>query len=426
MAETIFRGPGVVGGSLIDNRVEPFDGPSIGYQGDVILDPRLGPLPKDGLSPGRVKGFYNAFYTVATDAIPQATSTTVVAASQTPSTTLGVALTLKTAQAGTAAGVTVFSPGVPIVPIGTTTLVTVAAIDFGFTTGTTVANSSTVAVVDNTLFTIGQWVVIPGAGAGGNTNTPLFTQVVSIATANLTGITISPVAATALSNQPVGQGNLYSQLLPPAASFGPSAVSANAAEPYRLAGLALSFDPAQGVARNLTIQSAATASGTGTFLVTGYDVYGNLMTELITASGTSATAGKKAFKYISTVKVQTAGTTVTPPAVTVGVGDIVGLNFRSDKWEYTDIFFNGGFASNNTGWTSAVTTNPATNTTGDVRGTQNCSTILAGGAGGTAVTGGGFDGVKRLTIFQNIPMIAAFNANPNSAVSLFGVAQSTV
>jgi hypothetical protein len=423
MAETVLRGPAVVVGALMDGRVEPFDGPSIGYQGDVIADPRVSPLAKDGLAPGRVPGFYNAFYTVSVDAIPSTASTTTIGASQTPSTTAGVALALVTAQAGTAAGVPVFSPGIPIVPQGTTKVVTVSAIDFGFATGTTTAASTTVVVDDNTKFTLGQWLVMPGCG--GNSTAPLFTQVQSITTGNYTGITVSPAPATGLSNNPIGQANLYSQLLPPAASFGPSAPAPTAAEPYRLAGLAKSFDPAQAVARNVTVQSAATASGTGTFLVTGYDVYGFLMTELITSSGTAATAGKKAFKYIQSVAPVTAGTTVTPPAVTVGVGNLVGMNFRSDKWEYTDIFFNGGFASNNTGWTAAATTAPATSATGDVRGTQNCSTILSGGAGGTGVAGGGFNGVARLTVFQNIPMLAAFNATPTNSISLFGVAQST-
>src|SRR6516162_7839053 len=164
MAETVFRGPGVVLGSMLDSRIEAFDGPSIGYQGDLIANPLFSPQPKDGLSPGRIHGWYNAFYSVSVDAIPSASSSTAIAASQAPSTTVGVALNLVTAQAGTAAGVTVFAPGVPIIPLGTSSVVTCAAIDFGFTTGTTTANSSTIVVLDNRYFTLGQWLCIPGCG----------------------------------------------------------------------------------------------------------------------------------------------------------------------------------------------------------------------------------------------------------------------
>ena len=420
MAETVFRGPGVVLGALMDNRIEAFDGPSIGYQGDIIADPRLGPVAKDGLAPGRVAGFYNAFYTVSVDAIPSNTNTTTVAAAQAPSTTAGVALALTTAVLGTAANVPVWTPGVPIIPVGTTSTVTVSAIDFGFATGTTASNSSTVVVTDNTQFYQGQWIVIGGAGSGSVTNSALITQVVSIATANATGITIAPVAATALNNAPIGQANLYSPFLPVTSALIPAATP-NAAEPYRLAGLAKSFDPAQGVCRNLTVTAASIGSGTTAFLVTGYDVYNNLMTELITASGTTTVGGNKAFKYISKVAVQTGATSGTPANVSVGVGNLIGFNFRSDKWEYSDIFFSGGFAINNTGWTSATTVVPSTNTTGDVRGTQNLSTILVG----TGVAGGGMNGVNRVTMFQNIPMISAFNATPAKNISLFGVAQST-
>src|SRR5262249_7711252 len=150
-----------------------------------------------------------------------------------PSTTTGVALTLVTAQAGTAAGVPVFSPGVPLVPFGKSTATTVAAIDFGFTTGTTASNSSTVVVTDNTLFSIGQWLVIPGAGAAGVTNSALITQVASVSGANTTTIFITPVAATALNNNPIGQGNFYGNLAPIGGQLGQAvAASANAAEPY--------------------------------------------------------------------------------------------------------------------------------------------------------------------------------------------------
>jgi hypothetical protein len=174
-------------------------------------------------------------------------------------------------------------------------------------------------VVDNSLFSVGQWLIIPGVG--GTTNVALITQVQSVST-NTTVITILPAAQTALNNVPIGQGNLYSQLLPPGSQFGPAAVAANAAEPYRVAGLGLAFDPAQGVARALAVAAASIGSGTTALTVAGYDIYGVPMTELITANGSTIVNGKKAFKYISSITVATAATTVTPAAIGVGVSDV--------------------------------------------------------------------------------------------------------
>src|SRR6266702_2034398 len=133
MAETINRGPSVSLGALMDGRNEITDGPSIGYQGDIIADPRYSPANKDGLAPGRIKGWYNAFYTVTADAIPSATSTTTIAAAA--HATTGTNVPLATAALGTAAGVPVWTPGLSIVPFNATAAVTVSAIDFGFATG---------------------------------------------------------------------------------------------------------------------------------------------------------------------------------------------------------------------------------------------------------------------------------------------------
>ena len=424
MAETINRGPNASIGSLTDGRVEALDGPSVEYQGVVLPDPRYSPMNKDGLTPGRVPGFWSSEQFIVVDAVPSALSTTSIAAAQAPSTTQGVALTLVTAQAGTAAGVPVFAPGIPIVPFGSSTATTVSVIDFGFATGTTAANSSSVTVTDNTIFSQGQWLVIAGAGAAGVTNQALITQVASVST-NTTILFISPVAATALNNAPIGQGNFYGNLAPstPGASLGPAQASAFAAEPYQVAGFTRTFDPRAAVARNILINSPTTAAGTTAFLVRGYDVYGVPMTELITAVGGTNTMGKKAFKYIQSIATQTAGTTGTMPNVSFGAGPIVGLNMRNNKWEFLDIFYGGGFAITNTGWTSAVTS-VATNTTGDVRGTQNLSTVLVGGATGSASAVGAPDGVRRLTINCAVEQNAMLLANPLKLASLFGVTQA--
>lgn len=416
MAETIDRGPFVNAGSLLDNRVEPFDGPSIDYQANVIPDVRFGPIRSVGLQPGRVPSFLNSPYIVMTDAVLSAASTTTLAAAQVA--TSGVAMTLSTTSAGGfAAGTPSWTYNIPLIPLGTTTIATVGALDFGFATGTTAANSSTVVVQDSTYFTSGQWIVIGGAGNSTNTN-PLVTQIAS--TVNATTIQISPVAGGALSNAPIGDANLYgSGLLPLPTQFGPSSPVPSSVNPYSVGGLAEIFNPLESVTRNIAVTASTATNGTAAILVTGYDVYGALMTELVTAAGTTTVYGKKAFKYIlKAVPQQTQGANYT-----LGVGDVVGFHVRSDKWEYSNIFWNGTFATTKNGWTQATTVVPATNTTGDVRGTVQLSTngSLATSVGGAAVS----NGTTRLTLMMSVPLYNIINATPLNSVPMFGVANST-
>jgi len=415
MAETLNRGPNISIGSLMDTRVEQLDGPSMEYQGDMVPDPRFSPANKDSLSPGSIKGFYNNPYFVLVDTIPSATATGTVAASQAPSTTAGVALLLTTAVLGTAAGVPVWTPGVPIIPANGVAVVTVSAIDFGFTTGTTTNNSSTVVVADNSLFQVGQWIVIGGVGAAGATNVALICQVASKST-NTTVITISPNAATSLSNAPIGQGNFYNPFTPPATQFGPNNASANAAEPYRVAGFGLAFNPIEGSCRALNVTAASIGSGTTSVLISGYDIYGNPMTNVIQANGTTPVNGTKAFKYVSSiVTTGTAATTVTPASIAVGISDVFGVNIRSDKYEYLDIFWNGGWANTNAGWTAALGTT-STATTVDVRGTINASTLAVATVAST-------NGARRLTVMMSVPIQNMINATPLNSNTLFGTPQ---
>src|SRR5690349_13278344 len=148
MPESVFEGPLVSAGGLLNGPnsgtsapINPMDGPSLLYQGALFIDPGFSPINQDGWSPGRIKGYVNSPSVILVDAIPSANGTVNIAAAQAPSTTAGVALTLITAQVGTAAGVPVPAPGIPIIPVGTTVATTVLAIDFGFATGTTAANS---------------------------------------------------------------------------------------------------------------------------------------------------------------------------------------------------------------------------------------------------------------------------------------------
>src|SRR6185369_43272 len=114
--------------------ISPLDGPSLFYQNNGWIDPRSVPFAKDQFRPGQVPGFLTVSDLYAVDGFPQASSTSIIAALQTTSL---ATMALATAQVqNTIAGQAFIACGVPIMPAGTTSIATVMAVDFGFTTGT--------------------------------------------------------------------------------------------------------------------------------------------------------------------------------------------------------------------------------------------------------------------------------------------------
>lgn len=412
MAESNFRGPLVNMGGMEDSTSSPFDGPSLSYQGIGIFDPRFNPYLKDGMTPGRAPAFMLSPFFVVTDNIPSTISSGMIVTTAQSAVT-AQAFTLNTTSAGgSAAGVPSWTYGIPIIPLGTTTVTTVGALDFGFTTGTTVAASSTVVVVDSTFFKASRWYVIGGAGNAGN-STSLITQCTVIV--NGTTININPVAVGALTHAPIGNANLQTELLPPATNFGPATASANAALPYQRGGMASFFDPLEGISRNITVKGNTT-NATGSFLVTGFDIYGAAMSELITASGTTTIGGKKAFKYVSVVSTNATSATGT---YNVGFGDIFGVNLRADRFETLTVVWNGLGLTAQAGYTAAFSSSLSTNTTGDVRGTLAVSSF-------TAFNAAASNGTGRLFIGVDVPLMNVLNAvaGSTSATALFGAAQA--
>lgn len=106
--------------------------------------------------------------------------------------------------------------------------------------------------------------------------------------------------------------------------------------------------------------------------IVGTDQYGSLMNEE-TATATTSHTGKKAFKTVTSI---TPSATVT--GCTLGTGDVLGLPFRVDR--------NGLLAARSANaidagtFVPAVTTDPATLITGDVRGTFDPGVTLDGAA----------------------------------------------
>lgn len=150
-------------------------------------------------------------------------------------------------------------------------------------------------------------------------------------------------------------------------SFGViAAASANAVATSQAVGAGAAFTingalASGGVATFPTPRNVVAAWTTTSILtITGTDEYGSVMVET-SASGTSHT-GTKAFKTITSI---TSSASIT--GATVGTGVAIGLPYRVDLNGL--IVAKQANATDAATFVPAVTTDPATGTTGDVRGT---------------------------------------------------------
>lgn len=130
------------------------------------------------------------------------------------------------------------------------------------------------------------------------------------------------------------------------------------------------------VPRNITVTGSA--DSTHVILVHGKNTYGELMTEQLTLDGTNLVSGAKAFAELFQVNVAAgpAGDTFD-----MGVGDVLGIPFRCDEGDLIMALFDGvpDLSDDALGTiVNAVTTDPATATTGDVRGTYDPNGTLNG------------------------------------------------
>lgn len=150
--------------------------------------------------------------------------------------------------------------------------------------------------------------------------------------------------------------------------------------------------------------SSDAADTTQTVLVSGYDMYGQPMTQLITLNGTSRVSTTKAFKSVVSAYVSA----LTAGNISMGFTDRLGLPVRVPNAVYVvGVNWNSTLARDAGTFTAAVATSPATTTTGDVRGTY----LLSSAA----------DGAKRLVMTIACPALAC---GPNATrVGAFGVTQ---
>jgi len=132
----------------------------------------------------------------------------------------------------------------------------------------------------------------------------------------------------------------------------------------------IQLDCARAVSISLVTGGTARA-----YTVSGYDYYGQPMTEVITTVAAATTPGKKAFYQIVSVVGAGGGSTT---AVTVGTTDVIGLPVRVVDAGYVASVNWANTLARDTGTFVAAVTAAATSTTGDVRGTYTPSTATNG------------------------------------------------
>jgi hypothetical protein len=155
--------------------------------------------------------------------------------------------------------------------------------------------------------------------------------------------------------------------------------------------------------RAVKVNSSTTARA---FTVTGYDYYGQPMSELITVvTAATAVTGLKAFFQISGVTISGSAT-----AVVVGTSDVLGLPVRVFNVAYIASIKSNNTLAQDAGTFVAAATAAATTTTGDVRGTYVPATAS--------------DGIVRTVAGILLPAIAV---GPNATrVGALGVNQNLV
>lgn len=128
------------------------------------------------------------------------------------------------------------------------------------------------------------------------------------------------------------------------------------------------------VPRNVVIDSGG--ADTAVLTITGTDLYGQTMVESITLNGTTAVAGKKAFKTVTGI---TSSAAIANGAF-VGTGDVLGLPVHLPTAGYVNAELEDGATVGSAGtFVAGLAPNtPATATNADVRGTYDPNSACDG------------------------------------------------
>jgi hypothetical protein len=275
-------------------------------------------------------------------------------------------------------------------------------------TGVSVSNSCTnysTGVTVTGLLMVDGFASFTGVIASSVLTVSSLTGAISIGmTLSGTGVNTGATIVNQLTGAPCGVGTYTVQGDDTASSTTMTAQAtgtAALAQPFGAPSTIYLWNPQALVSRAVSVTGSSSATG-GNITINGYDIYGVPMSEVIAAPASATTVnGKKAFKYISSVV----------PAFTdahnysVGTTDIYGFPLRSDFFSDVAINYNAAAITASTGYVAAVTTSPATTTTGDVRGTYALQSAA--------------DASKRLVVRQFVTP-----ANMGSITGLFGVTQA--
>lgn len=157
------------------------------------------------------------------------------------------------------------------------------------------------------------------------------------------------------------------------------------------------------VPRAVSVTAAALAT-TRNFTVSGFDYYGQAMSEVIASTAGATVNGKKAFFQITGITVSGATST----AITVGTTDIIGCPVR---------FNNKGYLAR-VGWDNTLAEDAATVVVADA----TTATTTTGDVRGTVVPSSACDGAKRLVVAV---LLTAIQCGPNATrAGALGVTQA--
>ena len=158
-------------------------------------------------------------------------------------------------------------------------------------------------------------------------------------------------------------------------------------------------------ARCVTLVSANVGDTTQTATVYGYDYMGAPMTSAVTLNGTTTAVTTKAFKSVTRIAISAA----TAGNISAGFNDRLGIPVRvTDVGYVTSVKWNATLAQDAGTFVAAVTTDPATVSTGDVRGLYTPSSAA--------------NGSRRLVMTIALPAIAV---GPQATrVGAYGVTQA--
>jgi len=409
MTITANAGPYVSFGQAQYADYNPEAGPSLFFSGQGIMDPRM-PFNYD---PGQDFGAATCGW-LGTTAIttlnitpPAASGVAISAAAATTGGTPVTLVSASSATTGVAVGISATNSNTGVNVTGLLALDAYTSVSGYVSNGTSgVAGNLLIITTSTTVLPIVVGMTLAGTGIPAGTTVTGYGPAIGT-TASGTGFT----GVYTVSGAPFAAGTSGAPITI-TGSQGSTVAGTDAVAACRLpfgsSGTIQMWNPQALSARAVSITPVSAApSASITFTVSGYDIYGVPMTEVIplTTGSTGGTAvnGKKAFKYIASVT--PSGT----QAVTFSVGttNIFGLPLRSDTFGDVLIYYAASLNPvpivSATGYVSAVTT-PSTTTTGDVRGTYTNTPSI---------------GANRFVVTQSPPLY-----NIGSVAGLFGVAQT--